>query len=240
MAKADTYDSKQQLAKLIINCSYKYRSYELLRWLLGATLVDMGYKQDSYYLYPPEAREDMMKIIRCYVEAVSTNEPFTDILGPVYMELASHGSKQQLGQFFTPQPVAYMMAQMQMPEIGPNPAGGLWTVQDPACGSGVMLLSFAQSILKDQGPDALLNYGFFGVDLDMTCAKMCATQFVANMLLHDLLIGEVEVLRGDSLRQDGFTTMYHMRLPVRKAAPSVPQLPPKPVEMPKDQMELFV
>ena len=42
--------------------------------------------------------------------AKAVASPFMDVLGPLYMELGSRGARAQLGQYFTPWPIAEMMA----------------------------------------------------------------------------------------------------------------------------------
>ncbi len=52
------------------------------------------------------------KCLDAYAQALADNEPFTDILGVAYMELAGKWKQSGLGQFFTPQNVAVMLASM--------------------------------------------------------------------------------------------------------------------------------
>jgi type I restriction-modification system DNA methylase subunit len=74
-------------------------------------------------------------------------EGFSDVLGELYMmlNLGNHWR----GQYFTPYEVALMMAKMS----GDNPAEeikreGYISVNDSACGSGVMLNAAAQIFLR--------------------------------------------------------------------------------------------
>jgi type I restriction enzyme M protein len=95
-----------------------------------------------------------------------------DPLGALYEELASKGTRSDFGQFFTPPAVCDLMA------ITNVPAGAAGkTISDPTCGSGRLLLA-----THNIAPDNL----FFGSDLDITCAKMCAI----NMAMHGMT-GEV-------------------------------------------------
>jgi len=63
------------------------------------------------------------------------------------MELASRWKQASLGQYFTPWPIALMMAQMSVYdhdwEATPHPM-----VNEPAVGSGVMLLAFRGVVAK--------------------------------------------------------------------------------------------
>jgi len=95
---------------------------------------------------------------------------FNDPIGEIYME---HFANDRLGQYFTPEPICDMNAQMI---IGTDPEDGK-TVLDPACGSGRMLLATAKINRHLQ---------FYGADLDPTCCKMA----LLNMMLNSLT-GEI-------------------------------------------------
>lgn len=137
------------------------------------------------------------KCLDAYAMAVASNEPFSDVLGHCYMELASKWHQTALGQFFTPQNIAVMMVSM----FGGTTvsAGSLTKVIDPACGSGCMLLSYMQVIHTMGQPGELKEFLFAGVDIDPLCADMTAVQILANCNLHNLEIGELIVVCGDSI-----------------------------------------
>ena len=107
-----------------------------------------------------------------------------DVLGEIYMAKISSGEH---GQFFTPNHVTNMMAEMA--GIGEGE-----TVNDPACGSGRFLISAAKV-----NKDALL----MGIDLSLVCVKMA----VINMWLHDL---NADIYHGDSLKQEMYR-VYRIR-----------------------------
>lgn len=138
------------------------------------------------------------KCLEAYAQALAKNEPFTDILGPAYMELGSKWKQTSLGQFFTPQNIAVMMASMcGNATVVP---GGLTRVLDPACGSGCMLLSYMTVIHQMGRAGELSEFMFVGVDIDPVCADMTAVQVIANCNMHQLEVGELIVVRGDSLQ----------------------------------------
>ena len=102
------------------------------------------------------------------IEMTGDGSGMVDVLGHFFEDNISHGRH---GQFFTPQPVCDMMAQMNMPV---KPAQ---RVLDPACGSGRMLLAMGK----------LQRFAYFyGADNDANCAKMT----VINLCLNGLF-GEV-------------------------------------------------
>jgi hypothetical protein len=93
-------------------------------------------------------------------------EPFTDLLGEFFTEHVTRGHN---GQFFTPDSICKLMAGLT---AGEEPPIGK-TVYDPACGSGRMVLGFAE--------DAPRNT-FFAGDVDVRCARMTAINLFANKL----------------------------------------------------------
>ncbi|MGI4835108.1 MAG: N-6 DNA methylase [Janthinobacterium lividum] len=96
----------------------------------------------------------------------ATDEPFSDLLGEYFTEHVTRGHN---GQFFTPDAICTLMARLTAGEE--QPIGK--TVHDPACGSGRMLLGFAE--------DAPRNT-FFAGDVDVRCARMTALNLFANKL----------------------------------------------------------
>lgn len=91
---------------------------------------------------------------------------FYDALGDLFMECVSFGKN---GQFFTPQPICDMMAQM----VYGQDLDEEKTVMDPACGSGTMLLSMAK---------LQRNLHFYGADNDITCVKMATLNLLVNSM----------------------------------------------------------
>jgi hypothetical protein len=177
---------------------YRTRPGEMFRAMISEIMVVWGFK--PWVPVADEVRGKIDRAIAAYDRAVAESEPFLDILGPLYEELASRGGKQLLGQFFTPWPIACMMAEVTNPLELDVPTDRLLTVCDPACGSGILLLSTASLILRKQGADALRGWSFYGCDLDSICARMTAVQMAANCSVHNLFVGEVIVFCGNSLR----------------------------------------
>lgn len=105
-----------------------------------------------------------------------------DALGTYYQVLSSNSKKSCMGQFFTPESVCSMMAQMTPIEGEGN------FVNDPTCGSGRTLLA-AHCLY----PGNI----FFGEDLDPMCCKMATI----NMLIHGV---RGEVVNMDSLSRESF------------------------------------
>lgn len=93
----------------------------------------------------------------------ANSRPYSDLLGEYFTEHVTRGRN---GQYFTPDSICLLMARMTMGECCEGK-----TVNDPACGSGRMLLAFAE--------DAPKNH-FFASDVDANCARMAALNFYLN------------------------------------------------------------
>ena len=202
-----------------LDMGYRHRPDEMLQYFLTEILVLWGLPR--WRQVPEDAKQRISDAIETYGEEIQRQSPFHDVLGPLYMELSSHGGRQMLGQFFTPWPIAQMMAQMLSPETKSDD-GRLLTTCDPACGSGVMMLALASTVMKTHGPEALLNWSFLGCDLDPFCSRMMAVQMIANCNVHGVQMGELIVLRGNSLLVD-----EEKELIVHASAPKVAVAPAK-------------
>jgi len=93
------------------------------------------------------------------------SQHFCDPLGEIFMQEVSKGHN---GQFFTPEHICDMMAQITAVNIKDGQS-----VFDPACGSGRMLLAVAK---------VNRHVVLYGADIDEVCVKMS----VVNMLLQSL------------------------------------------------------
>ncbi len=111
-----------------------------------------------------------------------------DAIGTFYEALASASKKSRLGQFFTPQPICDMMAQITPVEGTRN------KVNDPSCGSGRTLLATHAKFIG--------NY-FFAEDLDQMCCKMAAI----NMMIHGC---QGEVININSLSRKEYRRGYRI------------------------------
>lgn len=112
---------------------------------------------------------DLMNLVGKIMEE---NGNFHDAFGDIFMEHLSFGKN---GQFFTPQPICDMMAQMQCPEIENGKS-----VCDPACGSGRTLLAMAK-INRD--------VWLYGSDIDLLCVKMTVLNLALNNLRGEIVHG---------------------------------------------------
>lgn len=106
--------------------------------------------------------------------------PYQDLLGALYME--RRRMDRDRAQFFTPWPVAKLMASVQLVALDLSQYGPEYPlhVLDPACGSGTLLLAVASEV-----PTSLIwtsSLRLAGVDVDPLCVAMTRL----NMRLHGL------------------------------------------------------
>ena len=173
--------------------------------------------------YGPKELKGFAKIMGL-IQLQVYETPYSDPLGEYYMQNISNGKN---GEYFTPEPVCQMMAQMQ----GNQDSIHLKTAFDPACGSGRMLLAFAKL-----NPD---NY-FFGSELSNTCAKMAVINFFLNGLRGEVAWMNslsMEWYGGWQINQNGLGI-----LPIEKEQSRIWSAPPLTERNEKDkglQLDLF-
>lgn len=101
--------------------------------------------------------------------------PDQDFLGQMYMDLCL--GKTGCAQYFTPYHISRLMAEMTvgMKEKEGESSDTFLPVVDNACGSGVMLIAYANAYRKRiNDPDKKILY--VGQDIDSTVALMCFIQ----------------------------------------------------------------
>ena len=132
--------------------------------------------------YKCEEGAEFGRLLGIYTDAVE-DMPFRDILGELFMRLDVNSARS--GQYFTPWPVAELMARMQFSRehfeslIAEK---GEVTVCDPAVGSGVMLLVFAKIVHDELGRAGVNKLRLYGTDIDQRCVLMCKIQLRMNGL----------------------------------------------------------
>lgn len=126
------------------------------------------------------------------LDEVNLLEYTTDALGDAYeymlAQFASETGK-KAGEFYTPQAVANLMAQIVM--IGQENTKGL-SAYDPTCGSGSLLLD----IKKYSNEKNLIDY--WGQELNGTTYNLAKM----NMFIHNISIEHQHLRRGNTLDAD--------------------------------------
>lgn len=117
------------------------------------------------------------------METEETRGEMKDILGDVHQGAITYG---EAGQYFSPPPIARMMAAMTVGDVPEVAKHEKKSICDCACGSGRMLLAVAE-----KQPHWL----FVGQDVDLRCVRMCAI----NLALRNLY---GYVIHGNSLADE--------------------------------------
>jgi methylase of polypeptide subunit release factors len=162
--------------------------YDLYRQWLEAVwaLLEMPLNPQEFKAtldrYTYEQGQELGRLFNLYLLAVE-ELPFRDILGTLFMRLDIKSV--QAGQYFSPWPIAEMMARMTFDRdsfLETVRARGAVSVCDPACGSGVMLLAFAKVVHDCFGREGTDKLRLYGMDIDVRCVNMCRIQLRMNGL----------------------------------------------------------
>ena len=97
----------------------------------------------------------------------------SDILGDIYHELRLNNEWN--GQFFTPDHICRMMAEMVNPVTENADRDGPITINEPTCGSGTMVIG-AVWAMKRKNFDFQRNSFFVAQDIDIRCVWMAYIQ----------------------------------------------------------------
>ncbi|MDR0532739.1 MAG: N-6 DNA methylase [Verrucomicrobiales bacterium] len=113
---------------------------------LAACSLSVMTREPQYLEEAKRWKPDELKI---FAEALAqlvmemNNQPFADLLGPAWMDEAF--GKRRAGEFYTPQDISDLMAQMTLGNPKEMFKGRAYvTFCEPACGSGTMILSAAK------------------------------------------------------------------------------------------------
>ena len=104
-------------------------------------------------------------------------DPEQDFLGTVYGHLGL--TKKHAGQFFTPYNVGHMMAEINISSSVALDKSSLFTVNDPCCGAGCLLLAqynVMRKMLETTDPEWEKYVLFVAQDIDPLACKMCYIQ----------------------------------------------------------------
>lgn len=123
--------------------------------------------------YSAEEQMHIRELFFYVVEALENN-PEQDFLGEMYNALNLH--QKQKGQFFTPYHLCDFMSKIQAEGVEEQiEKEGFISVNDPACGTGAMLIAFANT-LKHMEINYQQKAFFVAQDINQTAALMCYIQ----------------------------------------------------------------
>ena len=113
---------------------------------LSACVCACGAREDEYrQIARKYNRDEMEQLCHAFGEfrLYKARDPFCDLFGAIHMERQSDWTKSRLGEFYTPDSLALMMARMT---IRPPDLGRTLTVREPAGGAGGLILAAAQAL----------------------------------------------------------------------------------------------
>lgn len=127
---------------------------------------------------------------------------FRDVLGRTFHDLELHNK--WAGQFFTPYDVARMMASMTIGDSADLKARiaerGFVTAQEPAVGSGAMVIALAQA-MQEAGVNYQQHLHVTAIDVDVKCVHMAYVQFA-------LLNIPAIIIHGNTLSLEKYSRWY--------------------------------
>ena len=136
----------------------------------------------------PFSREELEGLCRLYglASLAFSSYPATDLLGRIFMQLDIHNTF--AGQYFTPPRVARAMAKMMLRDAGSLiDDKGFATFDEPACGSGCMLIEVANE-LHDMGYHPQWAMIVQATDISRECFNMAYLQLswlnIAGIVVH--------------------------------------------------------
>ena len=131
---------------------------------------------------------------QAYGGAVETFEPFECILGQLFSEFVGAGKKDD-AQYFTPWDFARAMT-----AFATTPQKDEWSMGDPTCGAGTLLLAKLHELVRND-PKALLGLTVKANDRDPLCSAMTALQLLSSQVIWGMPIGSVVVECKDIITQ---------------------------------------
>jgi len=169
----------------------------LLNWFANAEFKEQWFDRKRRY----DEKELMLfnelyrELILMFQKEIDAGVKWYDPFGQLYQALSSRGKASKLGQFFTPESLCDMIAQMNIDKERIEQLVG-----DPACGSGRMLLA-AHSVNRT-------NH-YVAQDLD----KMCCMMTAINMALHCM---SGVVIHGNTLSMENYAYWAISRVEVQE------------------------
>lgn len=176
-------DAKKSIVKTISGMAGKYSEYEIFTdWVKVMALSiqnNCWMIHDKYWkerekayisIFEKYGKEDIIKFSEMMAWLIETyDEEISDVLGEIFMS-KEFGSS-MAGQFFTPFHVSEMTAEMA---IAPDEQD-YYRINEPACGSGGMILAAAKALQK-KGIPYQNKMRVVAQDLDWNAVYMCYVQ----------------------------------------------------------------
>lgn len=136
----------------------------------------------TYYKKHAQAWNELQILAEMFMQSIKDSKPFTDLIGDLY----GHQLKgNRLGQFLTPNKLAYGLGKILMQSSGEIKEPVL--IGDPTgCGSGSLILGQLKATLELYGKNSIKNMDVLAVDIDMNLVKMTTIQVILNSIFHNI------------------------------------------------------
>jgi hypothetical protein len=188
--------------------------------------------------FKPDEMDGLTKMFAITLSAVMEHQE--DFLGQLYMELGV--SNKHRGQFFTPSPISRFMAEIQMADLASIiERQGYFTLCEPACGSGVMVIEAANAV-RGKGFEPSQVMLFQATDIGRACFNMAYLQCAALGLAGEVVHGDTIMFEQYEVRETPLwkrVRKQHGLPPLPKPEAPPPYVPPPPMTKAERQGQLI-
>lgn len=206
----------QELA-LEIFVDYCYGS-AMLAWRQMNPRASMFTMSNIQCEMPYDADEVALKeAFNMYVAMVSNSKPFADIFSNLTEEIILSGRKGKsrgkgLGQFFTPEAVAYVLPELTFPDPDEIKAwDSIKLVGEICCGAGSLILAFLSHV-HEVDHDKLNMLGLILNDIDEFACKATIVQILSTLMLHHIRIDHIKMFNANAITEylkEGHLYFWH-------------------------------
>ncbi len=206
-------EHQKDLVKLITGLAYRHSQWQVfadfveMAALSLSNAIDLAHyeQREERYMeivkrYKPEELAKFPQMLAALTMALE--EETSDVLGKTFHDLELHNK--WAGQYFSPYHLCRMMAKITLGDKADLEARiaerGFLTAQEPAAGSGAMVIALAQE-MRDAGINYQQHLHVTAVDVDPKCVHMAYLQF---SLLHIPAV----VVHGNSLSLEEYGQWY--------------------------------
>ncbi len=208
-----TGDPQKELVKILSGFSARHHHWQVFSDFCEIGALTFSNGVDHFHYAKREERymqiikgynaEELEKFSQAFTILTLAHEgSFTDVLGRTYHDLELHNK--WAGQYFSPDPICQLMSQFTLddtPDLMERiEANGFVTAQEPACGSGAMVIALAEAMLK-AGINYQKHLHVTAIDIDAKCVHMAYFQF-------SLLYIPATILHGNTLSLEIYDHWY--------------------------------
>ena len=186
--------------------------------------------------YTKEQAEEFSKLLAFLVMALE--EKYQDFLGEVHMSL--NLSSKANGRYFTPYPVCKFMAEINFFEVensGKLQDKELITLSEPCCGSGAMIIAFAETMRKHN-----FNYQnqlyVEAIDINDLCFMMTYIQLSLLGIPAKVILGDTLSLKFQQVLYTPFYYLNGIDFKLQKINSDTKQELIEPINNQKQNMQL--